>query len=135
MVGDDHQPSSRLEREHCALKELFQGAHFLVDLYAQGLEHLRENFVLRKFWQHRRNGGAQFPSAPYGLLLPGPDNQRSHLPGSVHLTIDLQYAGQSGFVQTVYQLGRRDAALLVHPHVQFRVKAEGEAPVRRVELM
>ena len=69
-----------------------------------------------------------------GLLLALPDDGGGDAAGEPLLAVLAQDPLELGGVVGVEDLGRGDAGALVHPHVQRRVVAVGEAPLGLVQL-
>ena len=133
MVGDNHQPAAFLEACSCAFQKLFQGAHFLVDLYPKGLVDACKGLVLCVLGKSLCNCAVQVSGGPDAVCgLDEPCN----LTGVVHLSVQPQDTLQVLFRICVHHVCSSDLGFLVHPHVQRSVlEAEAESAFRRVKLV
>ena len=135
MIGDHDQPAAGSQAAGRAVEEFLQRTHFLVHLDAEGLVDLREDLVLGSFREHGGDGGVELPARADGLLGAGFRDEAGHPAGTVHFAVeaeDLLEAFRRLFVEEV---GGGPGGGGVHPHVQRGVETEGEAALRRVELV
>ena len=94
---------------------------------------------MRRAWNVRSgNGGLDHPDQPgrggERLLLALANDGGGDASGEAFLAVGLEDAGELAVRVRVEHLGRGDAGRLVHPHVERRVVAVGEAALRFVEL-
>ena len=90
MVSDDRKPSLVLERCGSPFEELLKGAHLMVDLYSQRLEHLCEEFVSRICRDGALDGSVQFTGGADSAPFPCGDNPLRDPSGVVDFPVDAQ---------------------------------------------
>ena len=124
MVGDYGEPSARFEGFAGLGKELFQCLDFVVDLDAQGLEHLCQLFFLL-FWVDKRFDNLQQPGNGCDWrVLAGFGNCRGEFACLPQFAVEVEDVGKFRFRGFGYELGGIPVSLPVHTHIQCALPAE-----------
>ena len=127
MVGDHHQPPAGFQHLEALLQRHFQRLHLAVDLDAERLKELGQEFgfvLPGGAGLHRRD---QLRRGGHRLRGPGLRQTVGDLPRGFDLAPVAQNAGQL--------LRGRQSSPLVHAHVERRLATERKAPFEGVEMV
>ena len=135
MVSNHHQPTTRTQRPFRLLQHILQRLQLPVYLDTQSLIHLCQILLLLLFRHAGCDHLQKLFRASNHLPRPGIHyqiNQPSHV---IHLPVVPKNPNQILLAICIQNIRSLQPTPLVHPHIQFRIKPEGETPSRLVKLV
>ena len=135
VIRDHHQPTAGTQCPLRLLQHILQCLQLPVHLDTQSLIHLRQVLLLLLFRHAGSDHLQKLLRASDHLLRPGLHDQVNQPSHVIHLPVVPENPGQILLAICIQNIRGLQPAPLVHPHVQLRVKPEGEPPPRLVELV